>query len=210
MIDTLMVLMVLMNLRLLASSRLKACINTVAIEGISLGLLPVLLVGSEHRSGLLIGVAAISVLTRGIIFPRLLLRGLRAADQRREARPTVSYPLSILAGVLALVLSVWVANKLPHAARSVLMAPVALSTILTGLFVIVSRRLTTSQVLGYLVMENGIYILGLAMVQTVPLLVELGVLMDAFVAVFVMSMATYSLSHVLDHADTDQLDTLKD
>ena len=84
-----------------------------------------------------------------------------------------------------------------------------LATLLIGLFVIVSRRKAITQVLGYIVVENGIYALGVALVGDVPLLVELGVLLDVFVAVFIMSIAAYHISREFDHIDVDQLDRLK-
>jgi hydrogenase-4 component E len=211
-IDSLMVLLVLMNLRLLGSSRLGACIRTVAIEGIALGLLPLLLAGKSGINGELVFLAVASVLIRGVLFPRLLLRAQREANVRRELEPFVGYPLSMLAGVLTLVLSLWLARRmpLPQSDLPALLVPVALSTILVGLLVIVTRRLAISQVLGYLVMENGIYVLSLALVREIPILVELGVLLDAFVAVFVMSIATHHISREFDHIDADQMDALKD
>ena len=81
--------------------------------------------------------------------------------------------------------------------------------VLVGLFLIVSRRKAITQVLGYIVAENGIYALGVALVGGVPLLVELGVLLDVFVAVFIMSIAAYHISREFDHIDVDQLDRLK-
>jgi hydrogenase-4 component E len=211
-IDSLMVLLVLMNLRLLGSSRLAACIRTVAIEGIALGLLPLVLAWKSGLNGQLIFLAAASVLIRGVLFPRLLLRAQREANVRRELEPFVGYPLSMLAGVLTLVLSLWLCSRmsLPQTNLPALVVPVALSTILVGLLVIVTRRLAISQVLGYLVMENGIYVLALALVREIPILVELGVLLDAFVAVFVMSIATHHISREFDHIDADQMDALKD
>jgi hydrogenase-4 component E len=217
-IDALMVLLVLLNLRLLASSRLAVCIRTAAMEGIALGLLPLLLVwslqpaqGGEGLSGRLIFLAAASVLTRGVLFPWLLLKAQRDANVRREAEPFLSYPLSILAGVLTLVLSFWLSGRLPLPIADLppLLVPVALSTILVGLLVIVSRRLAINQVLGYIVMENGIYVLGLSLVREIPALVEMGVLLDAFVAVFVMSIVTHHISREFDHIDADQMDSLK-
>ncbi len=210
-IDALMVLLVLLNLRLLGSSRLKACIHSVANEGIALGLLPLMLAWSEGLSARLVFLAAVSVLMRGVLFPQLLLKAQRDADVRREAEPFLNYPLSILAGVLALVLSFWLSSRLPlpPAHLPLLLVPVALSTILVGLLVLVSRRLAISQVLGYLAMENGIYVLGLGMVQEIPALVELGVLLDAFVAVFVMSIVTHHIRREFDHIDADQMDSLK-
>ena len=209
-IDVLMVLLVLLNLRLLGSSRLGACIRTVAAEGIALGLLPLFLAWSEGLSFRLLFLAAASVAIRGMLFPHLLLRAQRDANVRREAEPFLSYPLSILAGGLTLVLSFWLSSRLPlWRLAAPLLVPVALSTILVGLLVLVSRRLAISQVLGYVVMENGIYVLGMALVQEIPALVELGVLLDAFVAVFVMSIATHHISREFDHIDAHQMDSLK-
>ena len=210
-IDALMVLLVLMNLRLLGSSRLSACIRTAALEGIALGLLPLLLVWKEGLSGVLIFLAAASVLTRGVLFPWLLLKAQRDANVQREAEPFLSYPLSIMAGVLTLVLSFWLSSRLPlpFASGTPLLISVGLSTILVGLLLIVSRKLAISQVLGYIVMENGIYVLGLALVREIPALVEMGVLLDAFVAVFVMSIVTHHISRQFDHIDADQMDSLK-
>lgn len=99
-----------------------------------------------------------------------------------------------------------------HETRSLslsLMVPAGLATLLIGLFLIVSRRTAVTQVLGYIVVENGIYTFGVALVGGVPMLVELGVLMDVFVAVFIMSIAAYHISREFDHIDVDQLDKLK-
>jgi hydrogenase-4 component E len=82
--------------------------------------------------------------------------------------------------------------------------------IFTGLFLIVSRRKALMQVLGYIVLENGIYAFGVALVVESPLLVELGVLLDVFVAVFVMGITMFHLSRAFDDIDTDQLAMLKD
>ena len=63
--------------------------------------------------------------------------------------------------------------------------------------------------LGYLTLENGIYTFGLAIVSGIPMLVELGVLMDLFVAIFVMGIAIYRISREFDHIDAAQLTSLK-
>ncbi len=81
---------------------------------------------------------------------------------------------------------------------------------MVGLLLIVSRRKAVMQTLGYLAMENGIYAFGLAFAVEEPLLVEMGVLLDVFVAVFVMGIAIHHISREFDHIDTDRLSTLKD
>ncbi|HOX07719.1 MAG TPA: hydrogenase [Planctomycetota bacterium] len=212
-VEAVLVLLVVTDLLLLASSRFRTCIRMAAVQGLALALLPVLLHGAE-APGRTWALAAASGALKGAVFPALLLRILRDTGARREVEPYVGYTLSILAGVGALVFSLWIGDRLglPGATPeggSTLMIPAGMATLLIGLFIIVSRRNAVSQVLGYIVIENGIYTFGVALVGGVPMLVELGVLMDAFVAVFIMSIAAYHISREFDHVDVDQLDRLK-
>ncbi len=207
-----LILLVITNLLLLASSQLRSCIRAVALQGIMAGLLPALLHGPDLAVEPWL-LAAGSVALKGGVFPWLLLRILRDTGARREVEPFVGNTVSLLAGVAALVFSMWICTRLSlpgHATAPALLAPAGLATLLIGLFLIVSRRTAVSQVLGYIVLENGISTFGVALVGNVPMLVELGVLLDAFVAVFIMGIATYHISREFDHIDVDQLDTLKD
>lgn len=210
-IDALIVLLVLTNLRLLGSSRLMACVRIVAVQGIVLGLLP-LLAGADGPDLRMLLVAAASISLKGVVFPWLLLRALRDASVRREVEPFVGYTLSMLAGVGLLVGALWMGSRLPlpGPVSSSLIVPVALFTMLVGLFVIVSRKQAINQVLGYLALENGIYAFGMAFAQKEPLLIELGILLDVFMAVFVMGITIFHISREFDHTDTDQLSALRD
>jgi len=187
-LDTLMVLVVFTSLKLLGSSRLGSCIRTVAFQGVLLGFLPIVAhPGSLAPRLLFMSAAAIGL--KGIVFPWLLFRALRGARVRREVEPFVGYTSSIMVGVLALIAALWMA--------------------LVGLFLIISRKKALSQVLGYLVFENGIYAFGVGVAYEAPLLVELGVLLDVFVAVFVMGIAIFHIRREFDSIDTTRLETLR-
>jgi hydrogenase-4 component E len=209
--DLNLVLVMLANLALLGSSRLAACIQLSAAQGILLSLLPLQVAQHGLDARLLIFALTILVL-KGLVFPALLMRTLRTADVRHEIVPVVGYVASLVFGVLVLCFSFWVSSRLilPQPAPSPLVLPLALSTILIGLFLIISRRTALMQVVGYLVLENGIYIFGVALAQEEPFLVEMGVLLDVFVAVFVMGIAIFHISREFDHIDVDQLTSLKD
>ncbi|MCL2102801.1 MAG: hypothetical protein FWH25_02055 [Syntrophorhabdaceae bacterium] len=208
--DALMIVLILTNLALLGSGRLGAWVRVVAVQGIMLGLLPLIVAheASVYRIAILI---VGGVLIRGIAFPYLLWKMLRTIRIRREVEPFVGYSMSLLYGVFAVAASIWLSSHLGmvRPTLSLLTGPVAIFTILVGLFLVMSRKKAISQVLGYLVMENGIYVLGIWMVLEIPMLVELGVLLDAFVAVFVMGIATYHIRREFDHIDVDRLDSLK-
>lgn len=210
-IDTILVVLVLSNFLLLGSSRLAVCIRVVAVQGILLGVLTLL----AHEDGVTLRVlllALVSAGVKGAVFPWLLTRALREANVRREIEPYVGYNLSILIGTVALAVSLWLSVRLPLPSQplSSLVVPVALFSILVGLLVIVSRKKALTQVLGYLVLENGIYAFGVGLVQRAPVVVELGVLLDVFVAVFVMGIAIFHINREFDHIDTDRLATLRD
>ncbi|MCE5243320.1 MAG: hypothetical protein LLF99_08995 [Desulfobacteraceae bacterium] len=210
-VDAMIVSLILTNLWLIASSRMASCIYVVALQGILLGVLP-LLVGSEHQTFRAEFLSLLTVLLKGIVFPWLLLRSLQTANVRREIEPLVGYTTSLLVGAALLAFSMWLGGRLPLPvpAHSPLVLPLALFNLTIGLFAIVSRRKAVTQVLGYLVMENGISAFGLAFALQEPLLVELGILLDVFMAVFVMGIAIFHINREFDHMDTDRLSLLKD
>jgi hydrogenase-4 component E len=210
-LDTLMVLLVFTNLRLLGLSRLSASIRTVAAQGVLLGFVA-LASHAGHWNARILLIAAVGIGIKGIAFPLLLFRALRAAKIRREVEPFVGYVPSVLTGVAAFLLSLGIAARLPLPDRPVsdLIVPTALTTMLVGLLVIVSRKKALSQALGYLVFENGIYVFGVGVAYEAPALVEMGVLLDVFVAVFVMGIIVFHIAREFDSIDTTRLATLKE
>lgn len=209
--DALVLLLVLTNVRLLATSRLAACIQAVAFQAV---LLAAVLLSLPHGSWTvrLLGLSAVTVAVKGVVLPRLLRKAMREAGVQREIEPFVGYTSSVLIGVLLLGLCIVISAPLRPSAPSGTseLIPVAMFTILTGLLIIVSRKKALTQVVGYLVMENGVYAFGTALVVEAPLLVEMGILLDVFVAVFVMGIAVYQINREFDHIDTDRLAELKD
>lgn len=210
-IELAIVVVVLANLGLLGGSRINSLIAYAAGQGLVLGLLP-LLAHARHGGTRLLALALVAGALKGVVIPAMLTRAVREAHIRREVEPFVGYNLSLVYGVLALAVSFWIASNLPPTAGflSPLAVPAAFATILTGFFLIVARRKALTQVLGYLVLENGIYLFGISLGQEAPLAVELGVLLDAFVGVFVMGIAIFHISREFDHLDVDRLSQLTD
>jgi hydrogenase-4 component E len=173
-----------------------------------------LLVGSEGPTMRLFLVAAITLALKGIVFPKLLFRSLRTANVRHESMPIIGYTASVVLGVVIVIVSFSLTASFPlpegHQAVSNLVLPVAMATLLCGLLLIVSRRLALMQVVGYLILENGIFVFGVGLAHEEPLLIEMGILLDVFVAVFVMGIAIFHISRTFDHIDVEQLSELRD
>lgn len=204
-------LVVLVNFRLLGGSRLVPIIRSAALQGALLALVSVTIRAREVELGftaLALGTAAI----KGYVLPALLLRALRQVEIRREVEPLVGYNLSLLIGAAGLGLSALLGAEIAvnAVAATPLLVTVALFTMWTGLFLIIARRKAVTQVLGYLVFENGIYGFGVAVASEAPLLVEMGVLLDLLVAVFVMGIIIFHIQRDFAHIDVDRLAVLRD
>jgi hydrogenase-4 component E len=191
-------------------SRLGACIRIVALQGFLLGMFTFII--ESHALSLrvtLLGLVNMGL--KGMVFPLLLFWAIKDAGISREVSSYMGYIKSILTGILMVALSFGFSSRvsLPLPIASELILPVALSTLLSGLLLVASRRNALMQVLGYLVIENGIYTFAIATVGRFPLLVELGVLLDVFVAVLVMVVAIHQIHREFEHIDVAQLNVLK-
>ena len=110
-----------------------------------------------------------------------------------------------------MALSFAIAQRLPlPEAQTALLVPVALATVIVGLIVLTTRSKALTQVVGYLILENGIYVFGLSQAERVPFLVEVGVLLDVFVGVFIMGIVVFHINREFDSLSSAHLTELKD
>jgi len=213
--EILLTLFLLTNLVLAGSSRLPHAIKLVAAQGWFIGALPLLLwnwpeAGSPGAR--LWIVSAINALVKGVALPMLLLYAVRKVHAKREVEPLVSFKVSQLI-VFLLAVASFIVGKLLHiheAIASELAIPVALTTMGTGLFILCSRRKAITQVLGFLVFENGISVFGSGILLEYGLIVEMGILLDVFVLVFVLGIAIHQISRTFESLDTDKMNRLGD
>jgi hydrogenase-4 component E len=209
-IDPLLVVILLLNFFALATSRLRAAITASAAQGVVLGLATVAVHG---RIGLEIAlIAAGAMLIKGLLIPTLLTRALREAAIRREIEPLIGFTTTILFGAIGTGLSLLFARTLPLAPQHVgsLLVPASLSTVFTGFLLLITRRKAITQVVGYLILENGIFIMGLTLLDAIPFLVEIGVLLDLFVGIFVMGIIINHINREFSSLDVARLSALKE
>ena len=197
-----------LNLLALGSGRLPSIIRTVAVQGMILGVLPLVM---EPGFGWTVSaVAGVTVGVKGFVIPTLLRRAMRMANIEREVEPFIGFVPSLLLGALGTIGAVAAARALPllpEHART-LVVPGALASIFTGFVLLVGRAKAISQVCGFLVMENGIYLFGLLLIHSTPLLVESGILLDVTVAVFVIGIIVDRIQRAFDSLDTRKLTVL--
>lgn len=199
-----------LNLLALGSSRLPSLIRAVSLQGMVLGAMPLLMESKlDWRVGL---VALATVVGKGLVIPALLRRAMRAANIERELEPFIGFVPSLLLGAGGTIAAVALAQALPllpeHAGS--LLVPGAIASVLTGFILLIGRAKAISQVCGYLILENGIYLFGLLLIHATPLLVESGILLDLTVGVFVIGIIVDRIQRAFDSLDTRKLTTLRE
>lgn len=207
--DLLLLLVVLTDFWVLGTTRLSSTIRAAALQGALLAALPVAL-----HHGLSVHILALglgTLIVKSIVLPAFLQRAIREASVRREVEPLIGFTASLCLGAVALALSFAVAQRLPlPESQTALLVPVALATVIVGLIVLTTRNKALTQVVGYLILENGIYVFGLSQAERVPFLVELGVLLDVFVGVFIMGIVVFHINREFDSLSSARLTELKD
>lgn len=205
------VLLILSCLLLLGSSRLHVAIRVVAVQGVLLAVLAIIRAAGDIPAGVwVLGLS--TVFSKGLLLPWLMSLCLRNTGIRREIEPFVGFGPSLLCGTALLALAAWITARLQPAQGE---APAILLTssffvMLVGLFLMVTRRKAITQSLAYLVMENGVYGVGISMSLDFPFIVELGILLDVSVGVFLMGNLLFHLDREFEHLDIDKLTELSD
>ena len=197
------------TLALLGTTRLRTCARVLGVQGLAIGLLPWLM-SDEHPTLRIAALMVGNILLKAVVFPWILLRVSRDVEVRRDPGGFVGSGMAVSLGVLCLGISAWIGRtvgaSLPAHPQGVYV--VAFFVILAGLLLIIVRRRAVMQVMGYLTLENGIYLFGSCAVLDVPFLLELGVLLDVFAAVFVMGAALRQIHLELRSDDAAQLSEL--
>ena len=199
-----------LNLLALGSSRLPMLITAMSVQGMALGLMP--LVMGEHITWPLALIAVATVAGKGLVIPALLRRAMRAAHIDREVQPLIGFVPSLLLGAGGTIAAVALARLLPLLPEHTgsLLVPGSLASVLTGFVLMTGRNKAISQVCGYLILENGIYLFGLLLVHTMPLMVEAGILLDVTVGVFIIGIIVDRIQRAFDSLDTRKLTALRE
>lgn len=207
--DQLLVLALLINFVVLGTSRIAFAVRAVAFQGILLGVLPALI---HPFSWHLVGIVAGILVAKGCVIPWMIMNAINRASIKRELEPFIGYISTLVLGAVFTALAFLFAEKLPLAPEhsDLIFLPASIATLLCGFLVLMSRRKAISQVIGYLIMENGIFIFGLLLANAMPVMVEAGALLDLLVGVFVMGIVINNINREFSSLDTSRLNSLRE
>jgi len=200
---------ILLNFFILGSSRLGACIRTVALQGALLSCLPLLM---HPFSGHSLFLSLSALILKGFLMPWLIFRAIRTVQIRREIEPMIGYAVTLVLGTLATAGAFIFGDQLPlvDVHGSSIVIPGCLATLATGFLMLITRSKAVTQVLGYLIFENGVYIFGLLLTEAMPVMVEAGVLLDLLVAVFVIGIMINQINREFAAVHVENLSSLRE
>jgi len=208
-IDVLGALLLFTMIVILAAGQLYRAIYTVAAQSVLIALAGAVLGATTGNVDLWI-VAGVTLVVKAIALPLLLLRVIRRVGVRREIEAVVpiTATLAIAAGIV--VLAFHLSSSLGAVRQAITgnALPVGIALTLIGVLVMMSRRTAMTQMVGLFASENGIFFTAMAVSQGMPLIIEIGVVLDVILGALVMGVLVLRVRSSVD-ADIAGLDRLR-
>jgi hydrogenase-4 component E len=210
-VDLCAVLLLLTCFAIVAQRRLSACVDLFALQSVFLAATAALvafLTGIHH-----IYIAAVlTVIIKAIVLPRILKKVIERLNVSRELVMNVNVPAGLLICGALVMIAFFISQ--PIIPLGFLLTrdslAIALAIVLIGFFTMIARKKAVTQMVGFLVMENGLFLGATAAAYGMPLIVELGVFFDFLVVCLIAGIYTHRLQDAFDSVDTSTLTVLKE
>ncbi len=209
MTNVLLIIFIISLLYFSIANRISTYVRLLALQGVILFGVTFLHL-QEVRTWNLILILLETVIFKTIAVPYFLSYIIKRNKITREAEPYLPNFISLLIITMIVVATVLLANSIHDSHLDKLFFIVSLSTLFTGLYFIASRKKIITHVMGYLIIENGVFVLSLAVGNEMPNLVNLGIMLDVFASVLILGVFLNKIGDVFRDADVDQLSDLKD
>ena len=209
MINVLLIIFAISLLYLGIANRLLTYIKILAFQGILLfgiAFIELIQINALNLAFVLLE----TIVFKTLAIPLFLNYVMKRNRITRDAEPFLPNFISLIIITMIIIATFILSNAIVDSRISKIFFVVALSTLFTGLYIIVTRSKIITHVIGYLVIENGVFILSLAVGNEMPMLVNLGILLDIFASVFILGIFVNRIGDVLKDVDVDQLKNLRD
>jgi hydrogenase-4 component E len=186
-------------------------VRALAVQGVAVAGVALLL--GIHEDDLeLVAVAVLVLSLKAVVIPGVLLRIIGESAERRETEPLVNVPASLLAAAALTMLAYAVTRDLVSldSAPQVQAIPIGVAILLIGFFALVSRRNAVTQIVGFLLLDNGIALVAFLATAGLPVIIELGVSLDLLLAVLVLQVLAARMRTKFGALDLDRLQELRD
>lgn len=207
-VQLLIALILVSTFMILGSTRLYSCVRAFGIQSFLLACVAGIVAYSTGKNDLYV-ISALTLIIKAAIIPYIFIYIIREIKVKREIELYVNISPSLIIGGVLVVISYYLIksiNIISELSSFALTASMSLVSI--GLFVMISRKKAIMQMLGILIMENGLFLGAISLTYGMPLLVELGIFFDVLIGVLIMGILIFRINKTFESIDTDLLKTL--
>ena len=191
------------------ANRMSTYVNVLAMQGILLFFVAFLELKHINTVNLIL-ILLETIIFKSLAVPIFLNYVLKRNHITREAEPYLPNFVSLIITTVIVVTTILLSKTMEESYLDKMYFVVALSTLFTGLYFIATRRKIITHVMGYLVIENGVFVLSLAVGNEMPMLVNLGIMLDIFASVLILGIFLNKIGDVFKDIGVNQLTNLKD
>ena len=208
MMQLIIALILVSTFMMLGSTRLYSCVRAFGIQSFLLACVAGIVAISTGKIDIYI-VAILTLLIKAAIIPYIFIYIIREIKVKREVELYVSVSLSLIIRGVLVVISYYLIRSINIMSElSSLSLSASMSLVSIGLFIMISRKKAIMQMLGILIMENGLFLGAISLTYGMPLLVELGIFFDVLIGVLIMGILIFRINKTFESIDTDMLKTL--
>ncbi|MBQ3635769.1 MAG: hypothetical protein II951_09165 [Bacteroidales bacterium] len=209
MTDILLTFFIISLIYLSIANRLMAYVGNLVFQGLLICGIAIL--SLEHLTILNLSMILLETLVvKAILMPFFIRRVIISNKITRETEPSVPYYVSLIMTTVFIIGSYLIATSIESTTLNKSYFVAALSGLLSGLYLIATRRKVITHVICYVVIENGAFVLSLGIGSEMPVLVNLGVLLDVLVSVFLLGIFINKVGDVTGDGDIQHLNMLND
>jgi hydrogenase-4 component E len=191
------------------ANRMMTYVRILSLQGVILFFVVYLQLNEINTVNLVL-ILLETIVFKSLAVPFFIAHLLKRNKITREAEPYLPNFISLIITTFIVVVTILLSNSIKDTYLDKMFFVVALSALFMGLYLIASRRKIITHVMGYLVIENGVFVLSLAVGNEMPMLVNLGIMLDIFASVLILGIFLNKIGDVFKDVDVDQLSSLKD
>jgi len=209
MIDVLLITFIITLFYMAIANRMLTYLKVLAFQGVLLFVVVFLQLQEINPVNLAL-ILLETIVFKSVAVPLFMAYVLKRNNITRESEPFLPNFVSLIITTFIVVVTILLANGINDTRLDKIFFVVALSSLFTGLYFIATRRKIITHVIGYLIIENGVFVLSLAVGNEMPMLVNLGIMLDIFASVLILGVFFNRIGDLLKDPDIDHLRNLKD
>jgi hydrogenase-4 component E len=204
-------LLLLIGFAMLAQRRILRLIHLFALQGLVLSINTFIVATAVQQPELYVS-ALLTLGVKVILMPWLLHYLIDRLNVRWDVETLINIPTTMLVGIVLVIIAFNLALPISQLAGTITRGTlgIAMASVLLSFLMMITRRKAVPQVIGFLAMENGLFLAATSATYGMPIVVELGIALDALVAAFIFGIYFLQIRETFDSLDIHHLEKLRD